>query len=611
MKVRFILRLFFIVCFCLGLGQPNMAVQAATCTWTGVNSYWDNVSNWSCDHVPTSSDNVVIPTGLTAYPVINYSDKYIAYANNLTIQGGANILVKERLELVATIVDNYGLIKTEGMDSTYIRGYATINNYGTINAYAGTISINRGGTHTGTFMGEFGEIVIAGENFYPHTFSTTSKIWVKKISFIQNKPINIEGTFKQEIEESRVNIDQSDVTISNLTDLKIGSVTIISGSLNYGLSGTLTGSLSIPANTSLVGTGTISGNLTNAGTVSPGSSPGIITVEGDYTQESGGALEIELGGDVAGTGYDQLQVSGAATLAGSLNVSLFDDFEPSKGDTFDIITSTSLTGTFGENNINITWPSLPAPLTWDIKYNESSGSVTISVLGDVGVINGTVTYTGTTYTNPTITIGLHTSVGEPPIASIDKVSGDSYSFEGLADGTYYISAYIDADSSGGEPDPGEPFSWYVDLNGDPKAVLITGGSTVNDVDIVLEDSAVETGAINGTVTYTGNITTTGDIIVSIHESANIDDTPIRTTIADGAGAYSFENLGDGTYYVAAFLDVNDSGDGPPDEGEPFSWYVDQAGNPKAVVISGGSTVSAVDITLADNTFKIFLPLILK
>lgn len=95
-------------------------------------------------------------------------------------------------------------------------------------------------------MGEFGEIVIAGENFYPHTFSTTSKIWVKKISFIQNKPINIEGTFKQEIEESRVNIDQSDVTIFNLTDLKIGSVTIISGSLNYGLSGTLSGSLSIP-----------------------------------------------------------------------------------------------------------------------------------------------------------------------------------------------------------------------------------------------------------------------------------------------------------------------------------------------------------------------------
>lgn len=134
MKVRLILRLFFIFCFCLGLGQPNMEVQAATCTWTGSNSYWDNVSNWSCGHVPTSSDDVVIPAGLTAYPVINYLDRFVAYANDLTIQGGANILVKERLELVATKVDNFGLIKTEGMDSTYIRGYATINNYGTINA---------------------------------------------------------------------------------------------------------------------------------------------------------------------------------------------------------------------------------------------------------------------------------------------------------------------------------------------------------------------------------------------------------------------------------------------------------------------------------------------
>jgi hypothetical protein len=57
--------------------------------------------------------------------------------------------------------------------------------------------------------------------------------------------------------------------------------------------------------------------------------------------------------------------------------------------------------------------------------------------------------------------------------------------------------------------------------------------------------------------------------------------------------------------------VNDSGDGPPDPDEPVSWYVDQAGDPKAVVISGGNTVSDVNITLEDSTFKIFLPLILK
>jgi hypothetical protein len=349
-----------------------------------------------------------------------------------------------------------------------------------------------------------------------------------------------------------------------------------------------------------VGTGTISGNLTNAGTVSPGTSPGIITVDGDYTQESDGVLKIELGGDAAGTGYDQLQVTGAASLDGTLNVSLINGLIPSKGDTFIIITSTSLTGAFS----TLSLPILSNGLGWKTEYNATGFSIQVV---DGGTINGTATYTGSIFTNPDITIGLHTSVSKPPIASIDKASGVPYTFEDLADGTYFISAYIDADDSGGEPDPGEPFSWY----GDQEPIVISGGITVNDVDIVLEDSAVETGAINGTVTYTGNITTTGDLIVSLHESTSVDDTPIRTTTADGTGAYSFENLGDGTYYVAAFLDVNDSGDGPPNDGEPFSWYIDLNGDPKAVVISGGSTVSDVDITLEDSTFKIYLPLILK
>ena len=606
MKVRFILRLFFIICFCLGLGQPNMEVQADICTWNGVNSYWYNASNWSCNHIPTLDDDVIIPTGLTTYPTI-YSDLYVAYAKNLTIQGGANLYVQGGLQLYATNVDNYGTIFTDrddGMETAYISGYTPINNYGTIDANLGSIRLYRGGTHTGIFKGEYGEIMIAGDNSYSHTFSTTSRIWVKKISFVQNLPINIEGIFKQDIEGSRVNIDQSDVTISNLTDLKIGSVTIISGSLNYGLSGTTTGSLSIPANTSLVGTGTISGNLTNAGTVSPGNSPGIITVDGDYTQESDGVLEIELGGDVAGTGYDQLQVTDVATLAGTLDVSLYDGFVPSNVDQFLALDAASLTGTFTTINL----PTLSNGLVWQTEY--SATGFTISVVSS-GTINGTVTYSGSTYTDPDIIIGLHSAVGEEPDAELIKSSGDSYSFEGLADGTYYVSAFIDADSSGGEPDPGEPFSWYVDLNGDPEAVVITGGNTVNDVDIVLEDSPVETGVINGTVTYTGNITTTGDIIVSLHESTSGDQPPIQTTTADGTGAYSFENLSDGTYYVAAFLDVNDSGDGPPDDGEPFSWYVDEFGDPKAVVVSDGITVSDMDITLEDSSYKIFLPLILK
>jgi hypothetical protein len=75
-----------------------------------------------------------------------------------------------------------------------------------------------------------------------------------------------------------------------------GCINLGDGSLNPGET------LALEAGALLVGSGTLSSNLVNGGTDSPGASPGIITVDGNYTQESGGILEIELGGDQAGSG---------------------------------------------------------------------------------------------------------------------------------------------------------------------------------------------------------------------------------------------------------------------------------------------------------------------
>ncbi len=56
----------------------------------------------------------------------------------------------------------------------------------------------------------------------------------------------------------------------------------------------------------LQGTGTVSANVSNAGQVNPGTSPGLLTVNGTYTQTSAGALNIEIGGPNVGTDYDRL-----------------------------------------------------------------------------------------------------------------------------------------------------------------------------------------------------------------------------------------------------------------------------------------------------------------
>ncbi len=121
----------------------------------------------------------------------------------------------------------------------------------------------------------------------------------------------------------------------------------------------------------LVGSGTFTGPIrNNGGIVSPGHSPGGIAVTGNYTQGADGTLNIEIGGRTAVTEYDQLAVTGSATLDGTLNVTLINGFRPDIGDVFQIITPASFSGEFA--TIHITG------FTGQVNYN--AGAITVTVL---------------------------------------------------------------------------------------------------------------------------------------------------------------------------------------------------------------------------------------
>ena len=100
----------------------------------------------------------------------------------------------------------------------------------------------------------------------------------------------------------------------------------------------------------LGGSGTVTGNLIHNGTLNIGSSPGTLTVAGDLTLGAGSTLNIELGGINQGVNYDLLQVTGAATLDGTMNVSLFGGFTGAAGNLFDVITFASRSGDFATVN---------------------------------------------------------------------------------------------------------------------------------------------------------------------------------------------------------------------------------------------------------------------
>jgi hypothetical protein len=99
----------------------------------------------------------------------------------------------------------------------------------------------------------------------------------------------------------------------------------------------------------LRGGGQVSGNVTNtSGTVRPGSSPGTLTVTGNYAQGAAGTLVVDVAGTARGTQYDHLSVGGAAALDGTLAVVQAGGFAPQPTDTFQFLTSASRTGAFAE-----------------------------------------------------------------------------------------------------------------------------------------------------------------------------------------------------------------------------------------------------------------------
>jgi hypothetical protein len=93
------------------------------------------------------------------------------------------------------------------------------------------------------------------------------------------------------------------------------------------------------------GVGTLDApTVINSGTIAPGLSPGILTIDGDFQQTSGGILEMEFDGTTPGTGHDQLVVTGSAALGGTLQ--LVTGFSPAPVDTFTVLTAASRTSGF-------------------------------------------------------------------------------------------------------------------------------------------------------------------------------------------------------------------------------------------------------------------------
>lgn len=102
-------------------------------TWAGtVSTDWNTSGNWLCGAIPTASTSVLIPSGLSNYPLLSQS---MGTTGNLTIQSGASLTVS----------------------GTVLQINGSISNSGTFNAANGTVEMKGTSAQTipsGTFVGK-------------------------------------------------------------------------------------------------------------------------------------------------------------------------------------------------------------------------------------------------------------------------------------------------------------------------------------------------------------------------------------------------------------------------------------------------------------------------
>jgi len=124
------------------------------------------------------------------------------------------------------------------------------------------------------------------------------------------------------------------------------STDVIAGTLTIAQNATLTSSaVAIGSGGAVTGIGTIAGNVTNSGVISPGNPFGTLTIRGNYTQTGSGIFRLQLAGFTPGN-FGVLAVTGQARLGGTLQIVPVGNVQFQPGDKAIFLTASSISGSF-------------------------------------------------------------------------------------------------------------------------------------------------------------------------------------------------------------------------------------------------------------------------
>ena len=280
--------------------------------------------------------------------------------NDITLNGGT--LSLNGNTAVADIVAHsaalpFGGSSLSGFAPSVAANNATLSGLITGN---GTITFNGSGTltlsnplnaFTGTLSATAGSTVFGDSSTITGNVNTNGTVTFNQVAT---------GTFAGNITGSGVIVKTGAAPLT-LTNTTSSAIDLQAGLLSLGAEGASGGSgtTTVSGGAIFGGNGTITGDLHNGGTVSPGFSPGTILVTGNYTQTASGNLVIQI---ASAASFDKLIITGSAALAGNLEVDSLGGFSP--GGPFTILTAAGGLGgtTFTTTN------SLTA-LTYTVTYD--------------------------------------------------------------------------------------------------------------------------------------------------------------------------------------------------------------------------------------------------
>jgi hypothetical protein len=194
-------------------------------------------------------------------------------------------------------------------------------------AGTGTTTVNALFSNTGTLDVETGTVKLGG------TFT----------NFDSTAAVLAGGTY---LVKGTLQFNNAKITTNQATIILDGSAAKILNQSNANALATFANNLDGASFTIRNGANfTSAGDFNNLGALVIGPSS-VFTVSGNYTQTSGGSLEVQLGGSPASGQFGKLAVTGTANLDGTLTVSLVNSYTPSSGDSFQIVTFASSSGSF-------------------------------------------------------------------------------------------------------------------------------------------------------------------------------------------------------------------------------------------------------------------------